>query len=139
MPDCQRVIGHHALSKDLAVAFLCLLGLGKIVGEVGADEPFAGYAGDFGCRFIDVGDFAVTADGDERVERGLDQAAGILGHPNLIRNIFGDEQEANRFTRGVVPRCDHQAGGKFFAGFTLPRDCALEFAMPNSILHDFLW
>src|SRR6185312_10578309 len=72
--DGEGIIGHHPLREHLTVAFLRLFGLGEVVREVGADQLFARHAGDLDGGLVDVRDLAVGADGDERIERGLDQA-----------------------------------------------------------------
>ena len=73
----KRVIPHQSLGEDPSVTFLRLVRLGEVVREVGAHQALARYAGHLLGRPVDVGDLALRADGHERLQAGLDQAAGI--------------------------------------------------------------
>src|SRR5260370_1420637 len=77
--DRHRIVCHPASGENLAVAFLRLFRLSEVVGVVGADELIAWYDSDGGRGFVNVGNFAVGADGDERIEGSFDQASCILG------------------------------------------------------------
>ena len=89
MPDRERVISDKALGEDLLVALAGLVRLGKIVREVRADEFFPRNPCNLDGSLIDVGDLAVGADGDQRVEARLNQAAGVLGGLPLGGDITG--------------------------------------------------
>ena len=79
MSDGEWVVGDEAPGEDLLVALARLLGLGEVVGEVGADQLLPSHASDLDGALVDVGDLAFGADGDEWVEARLEQAAGVLG------------------------------------------------------------
>ena len=77
--DGQRVVLHVALGEYLPVAGTSVVRRGEVIGEVRADELLARHAGRLHGGFVHVGDLALRADGDERVERGLDQRARVGG------------------------------------------------------------
>ena len=65
MAEGEWVVAHEAFVKDLAIAAAGFLGVGEVAGEIAADELLAGNAGDLYGGLINVGDFAIGADGDE--------------------------------------------------------------------------
>ena len=62
----------------------------------------ARHAGDLDGGLVDVGDLAVRADGDERVEAGLDQAAGVLRGLLLRRHVAGGGEDAEHVAASVL-------------------------------------
>ena len=76
--DGEWVVCDGALRENLPVALARPLGLGEVVGEISSDQFFSRHTGHLGQGRIDIGDFPFGAYGDEWVERGLNQAAGIL-------------------------------------------------------------
>jgi len=98
----EWVVAHEAFVKDLAIAAAGFLGVGEVAGEIAADELLAGNAGDLYGGLINVGDFAIGADGDEGVEAGLDEAAGVLGGLLLGGGIAGGGEDAEDFAAHIL-------------------------------------
>ncbi len=89
--DGQGVVGDRAFGKDAAVAFAGLVRLGKILGEIGADELDASGPGSRYRGLVHIGNPALAVDRDQRIERCLDQAARVLrryGQPLLDQLTF---------------------------------------------------
>ena len=73
----QRVVGDESLGEDLLVSLPSLAWLGEVVGEIRPDQLLPRNPGYLVGTLVDIGDLAFGADGYQRVEAGLDQAAGI--------------------------------------------------------------
>ena len=102
MADGQGVVGDGAFGEDPLVALAGLVGLGEVVGEVGSDEGVALCPGDLDGGVVDVGDLALGADRDERIEAGFDEAPGVLGGgvrlligTLALRHVAGDRRRAD--------------------------------------------
>jgi hypothetical protein len=65
--DGKRVVGDKPFGENPLVAFTGFLGLGEVIGKIGADELVARNAGDFNGAFVNVRDFSFRADGDQRI------------------------------------------------------------------------
>ena len=78
VPDREGIVGYKPLFKYLPVPLCRLLGLRKILREVTADKPFPRNARDLDSCLVSVGDLSFGADGDQRVQAGLDEASGVL-------------------------------------------------------------
>src|SRR5208337_2428605 len=76
--DGQRIVRDEAFGKGLLVAFASFFRFREVIGEVRADQLFAGRAGDLDSSFVHIGDLAFRADGNQRVHADLDQAPRIL-------------------------------------------------------------
>ncbi len=78
VPDGQRVIAHEAFGEHPLIALAGLVLLGEIVREIRADQLLAPHAGNLDGGFVYVGNLSFRADGDQRIERCLDQRTRIL-------------------------------------------------------------
>src|SRR5581483_1252637 len=85
--DCQRVVGDEALREHLLIALARFFRFREVVREISADELLARYARYFDRAFVHIGDLAFRTDRHEGVERGFDQAAGVLCGLLLRRDI----------------------------------------------------
>ena len=72
MPNGEGVISDKTVSEDLSVARICIFRLSEIVAEVAFNQFFAGKASHLLGGLVDIRDFSVSIDGDERIETCFD-------------------------------------------------------------------
>ena len=77
VPDRQRIVHDLAFGQHLLVARTGLCRLREILREITADQPLAGNPGHLFGGPVHVRDPALGADRHQRIEAGLDQAAGV--------------------------------------------------------------
>src|ERR1051326_9109291 len=109
MKDGQRVIRNGTLGEYLLIPFASFFRFREVVRKVGTDQLLALDAGDLDGRLVDVGDFALGADGHQRVETGFDQAAGVersgaqsLVRAGALRNVSGNRRNTDPLALRVV-------------------------------------
>ena len=77
MTKSKRRIGNISFCKNFLIDFSRLLRFGKIVVKISANELITFNSGDINLCLVHVGNFAFRADGNQRIQAGFDQAAGI--------------------------------------------------------------
>ena len=77
MADGQRIVGHEAFGENPQIAGPGFLGLGEVAGKIAPDQVVAAVPGNPLGGGVHVHDLAHQTDRHQRVEAGLDQAAGI--------------------------------------------------------------
>ena len=107
--DRQRIVGDGALGERFLVTLTGLGGLGEVVAEVRPDERLSRSPRDLDRSLVDVGDLALGADRDQRIQAGLDEAARILRiGPSLLlgvlacRDVDADRTQPNEGTLAVI-------------------------------------
>lgn len=78
VPQLQRVIAHQAFAECLLIASPRFPRVGEIVGEICPDESGARTPGHYFRRCVHVGDLAVWADRNQRIETGF-QESPVVG------------------------------------------------------------
>ena len=111
----QLIVGDGPLGENLAISRARLLGLGEVIREIAADQTVARNTGDGLRRLVDIGDLAVGADRDQRIEARLDQAARVeqSGTQSRLRRLLGGDVAVDLQHRHPAgrsgPRCsDHR-------------------------------
>ena len=105
----QHVVGHDAALEGLVDTGRGPLRIHEVVGERRADELLAGIAGHAAHLLVDVGDGAGRVDGDQAVNRGLDQPtvvglglAQLLFELLLLGDVAGGGEDALQLPGGVA-------------------------------------
>ncbi len=138
MADGQRVIRDETLREHPLVALASFFRLREVVGEVRANKFLARRPGDLHGGLVHVRDFAFRADRDQRVHAGFDQASGVLGQADFIRDILRDQQKTDRLAGKITAWRDHHARGELVAIFPLARKRSFPFALLQRRPHDLL-
>jgi hypothetical protein len=101
MADRQGIVGDEPLREHLLISFARLRRLGEVVGKVGADQLVSIHTGYLDRGFVDVRNLSFRTDGDERVQRGFDQAAGIIRGLLLGCNVARGSEDAQDVSAGI--------------------------------------
>src|SRR5258706_291795 len=102
MSDSKWKIRNKTHCKYLSISLASFFRLGEVVGKIGYDEFVPGYAGRPYRCFIDVCDFPIWVDRNERVKRGLNEASCILRRAFNLCNITGCREDTKYISQIIL-------------------------------------
>jgi len=125
--DGQGIVGDGPHGKHLLISFAGPPGHSEIVGEVRADELVPRDSGGLDGGIIDVSDLSRSANRNQWVQAGFDEAPGVLGSSAglligtlAFGNVPSDRRGADHVTLSIVNGRDAERDGDRDAVFSHP-------------------